>query len=139
MISELLFSGSWVIKVDSKDADFSERFIISGSVASDGIYPGEISMPSVSVSGQRWFLRFEWNDNASSGWQPSDIRRTAAAYTLEEGLITFVGADDSSSRDQDFNDLVLRCRNLDPKINPRIPLTNLLPDFTLPREPPITN
>jgi hypothetical protein len=66
-------------------------------------------------------------------WQPSDLRRTAASYTLQEGLVTVLGADDNFEqfRDHDFNDLVLRCRNLDPELNPRIPLFNT-PDFTLP-------
>jgi len=134
MESAQLFSGNWVIQVFSKDAAFSERFVIEGSLASDGAYAGETTTPPVSVSGPRWFLRFEWNDNAGSGWQPSDVRRTGASFTLQEGLVTFLGADDNFSqlRDHDFNDLVLRCRNLDPEINPRIPLTTP-PDFTVPK------
>src|SRR5690348_2096440 len=133
MASTQLFSGDWTVTVFSKDAAFSERFVIEGSVSSDGAYPGETTTPPVSVSGSRWFLRFEWNDNAGSGWQPSDIRRTDASYTLQEGLVTLVAADDNFEqfRDHDFNDLILRCRNLDPQINPRIPLFNM-PDFTLP-------
>ena len=133
MASKQLFSGNWTVAFFSKDAAFSERFVIEGSVASDGAYAGEPTTPPVSVSGPRWFLRFEWNDNAGSGWQPSDIRRTAASYTLQEGLVTFLGADDNFEqfRDHDFNDLILRCRNLDAEINPRIPLFNM-PDFTLP-------
>jgi hypothetical protein len=44
-----------------------------------------------------------------------------------------VAADDNFEqfRDHDFNDLILRSHNLDPQINPRIPLFNM-PDFTLP-------
>lgn len=87
------------------------------------------------MSGPRWFLRFEWNDNAGSGWQPSDLRRIDASYTLQEGLVTVLGADDNFEQfgDHDFNDLILRCRNLDPELNPRIPLFNM-PDFTLPAD-----
>jgi hypothetical protein len=135
MASTQLLSGKWTIAVASKDANFSQRFIIQGSDASDGIYPGETTTPQVSVSGPRWFLRFEWNDNVGSGWQPSDLRRTAASYTLQEGLVIVLGADDNLEqfRDHDFNDLVLRCRNLDPELNPRIPLFNM-PDFTLPAD-----
>jgi hypothetical protein len=135
MASTQLFSGQWIITVSSKDANASQRYVIQGSDASDGIYAGETTTPPVSVSGPRWFLRFEWNDNAGSGWQPSDVRRVAASYTLQEGLTTLVGADDNFEqfRDHDFNDLVLRCRNLDPELNPRIPLFNM-PDFTLPAD-----
>jgi hypothetical protein len=128
-----LFSGAWIIQVVAKDGDFSERFRIEGSLAADGTYPGDLTLPPVLVTGSRWFLRFEWNNNAGSGWQPSDVRRTAASFTVQEGLVTMLGADDNFSalRDHDFNDLVLRCRNVDPAINPRIPLTTV-PDFTVP-------
>jgi hypothetical protein len=135
MASTQLFSGHWTVAVFSKDANASQRFVIAGSDASDGIYAGETTTPPVSVSGPRWFLRFEWNDNAGSGWQPSDIRRIGASYTLQEGLVTLLGADDNFEqfRDHDFNDLILRCRNLDPELNPRLPLFNM-PDFTLPAD-----
>lgn len=133
MASEQFFSGSWTVEVYFKDAAFSERFVISGSDKSDGIYLGEVTTPPILVSGPRWFLRFEWNNNAGSGWQASDLRRIGASYTLQDGLVTFLGADDNleALRDHDFNDLVLRCRNRDLHINPRIPLM-ITPDFTLP-------
>jgi hypothetical protein len=52
---------------------------------------------------------------------------------VQEGLVTFIGADDNfeALRDHDFDDLVLRCRNVDPDVNPRIPLTTPL-DVPLP-------
>ena len=62
-----MFSGDWTVEVFQKDASFSQRFIIGGSIASDGVYPGETTTPPVSVSGPRWSIRFEWNDNAGSG------------------------------------------------------------------------
>ncbi len=130
-----MFSGDWTVEVFQKDADFSERFIIEGSRASDGVYPGETATPPVSVSGPSWFIRFEWNDNAGSGWQPSDVRRTGAAYTLQDGLVVLLGADDNFEqlRDHDFNDVVLRCRNVDPQLNPWHPFANPY-DFTLPED-----
>jgi hypothetical protein len=129
------FSGQWLVEVFQKDAAFSERFIVEGSLGSDGIYPGEMITPAVSVSGQNWSIRFEWNDNAGSDWQESAVRRTGAAYTLQDGLIVFLGADDNfpSRRDGDFNDVVLRCRNLDPQLNPWDPFANPY-DFTLPKD-----
>lgn len=130
-----IFSGDWTIEVFQKEAAFSERFVIEGSLASDGVYPGETTTPPVSVSGTSWSIRFEWNDNAGSGWQPSDIRRTDAAYTLQNGLVVFLGADDNFEqlRDHDFNDVVLRCRNIDPQLNPWYPFANPY-DFTLPED-----
>jgi hypothetical protein len=41
MASTQLFSGDWTVTVFSKDAAFSERFVIEGSVSSDGAYAGE--------------------------------------------------------------------------------------------------
>jgi hypothetical protein len=133
MASAQLFSGKWLIEVVSKDAVFSERFVIEGSDASDGIYDRELATTPFVVTGSRWFLRFEWNNNAGSGWQPSDLKRTAAQFTLAGGLVTFLGADDNFPplRDHDFNDLVLRCRNLDPDLSPQIPPGGGL-DFTTP-------
>ena len=135
MASTHLFSGTWLIEVLAKEAAFSERFIIEGSTASDGIYPGEVTTTPIVVSGPRWFLRFEWNDNVGSGWQESDIWRTAAEYTMSGGLVTILGADDNvpAARDLDFDDLVMRCRNLDPDLNPRIP-PGEPPDFTTPED-----
>jgi hypothetical protein len=130
MASTQLFSGRWILEVVSKEARFRQRFIVQGSDASDGSYPGDLTTSPVEVSGRRWFLRVEWHDGWV--WQPSDICRTGASYTVDEGLVTVIGADDSvEPRDRDFDDLVLRCRNLDPQLNPRIPLRNP-PDFTLP-------
>lgn len=133
MASTQLFSGTWLIQVLSKDAAFSERFVIEGSDAADGIYAGEITTTPIVVTGARWFLRFEWNNNAGSGWQASDIRRTAAAFTSSAGLVTVLGADDNvpTLRDHDFNDLVLLCQNLDPDLNPTIPPGGGL-DFSTP-------
>lgn len=123
MASTQLFSGTWLIEVLSKEAAFSQRFVIEGSVASDGIYAGEVTTTPIVVTGPRWTLRFEWNNNVDSGWQPSDLKRTGAEFTMSGGLVTVLGADDNfpDLRDHDFNDLVLQCRNLDPDLNPRIP------------------
>lgn len=128
-----IFSGDWTVEVFEKDASYSQRFIIEGSLASDGVYIGETTTSPVSVSGQNWSIRLEWNDNVGSGWQPSDVRRTGAAYTIQDGLTVFLGADDNFEhlRDHDFNDVVLRCRNIDPRLNPWYPFVKPY-DFTLP-------
>lgn len=128
-----IFYGDWTVEVFSKDAAFSQRFIIDGSDASDGVHPGATGTAPVSVSGQRWSITMEWNDDVGSGWQPSDVRRTSATFTLQDGLVILLGADDNFEqlRDHDFNDVVLRCHNTDPTLTPWQPLGNPL-DFTLP-------
>jgi len=127
------FFGPWTVEVAQKDAAFSERFVIEGSDASDGAYPGETGTPAVSVTGERWRIRLEWNDNAGSGWQPSAMRRLDVGYTIQQGLVVQVGADDNYEefRDDDFNDVVLECRSDDPRVNPWHPFANPY-DFTLP-------
>jgi hypothetical protein len=129
-----IFYGDWTVEVFSKDAAFSQQFIIDGSDGSDGTYPAAPGTPLVSVSGPRWFITMEWNNDAGSGWQPSDVRRTSTTFTLEDGLVVFLGADDNFAelRDHDFNDVVLRCHNTDPTISHGDPITQPL-DFTFPR------
>jgi hypothetical protein len=129
------FFGDWTLEVIEKEAAFSERFVIDGSDASDGVYPGETTTPPLAVTGARWRVTLEWNDNAGSGWQPSDVRRTGAAYTLQDGLVIVLGADDNfpQFRDEDYDDVVLRCTSNDPRINPWHPFINPY-DFTLPRD-----
>jgi hypothetical protein len=117
------FFGEWSVKVERILAGFAQRFIITGSDSSDGTYPGALGTVLPRVSGKQWTLAMEWNDNAGSGWQPSDIRR-AASYTVREGLVVHLGADDNTfdpARDFDFDDLVLVCTNLEPAVNPFSP------------------
>jgi hypothetical protein len=112
------FFGPWLVEVVSLDAAFSERFVIGGSGNADGAYDGTPGV-GVQVSGDAWTLDLEWNDNAGSGWQPSGVRKTAE-YTISNGLVVTLGADDNfeALRDHDFNDVVLACKSLDPAIDP---------------------
>jgi hypothetical protein len=110
-----VFYGPWQVIVESKEAYYSQRFTISGSANADGTYPGIPGTGPGDVHGSRWTIDLEWNDNAQSGWQPSDAKRTAT-YSLPDGLTVFIGADDNfeQHRDHDYNDMVLACTSLDP-------------------------
>lgn len=112
------FYGPWSVEVVSRDAAFGERFVISGSANADGAYNATPGV-SVQVSGDTWTLDLEWNDNAGSGWQPSDVRKSAE-YTITNGLVVTLGADDNfdAVRDYDYNDVVLACGSLDPAVDP---------------------
>lgn len=118
----LTFFGPWQIEVLSRHAAFSERFVIGGIVGSDGAYPIDITTKSLKADGTRWTIELEWNNNAGSGWLLSDVRKIAST-TLAEGLAVILGADDDfpNLRDGDFNDAVVRLRNLDPVLNPWLP------------------
>lgn len=113
-----LFFGDWLVRVNQKNADFSQQFTISGSDSSDGTYPG-IPGTVVSVSGQEWTLNAEWNNNVDSGWQPSRVQRVTT-YGLQEGLRITLGIDDDwlTLADGDYDDMILNCESLDPIINP---------------------
>lgn len=129
-----VFYGQWDIRVLSKDADFSQRIVITGTDASDGDYPATPGGGPGPVSGTRWTLHAEWNDNASSGWQPGALRRTAA-YTLADGLTVTIGIDDNADavRDHDYNDVVVVATSRNPDHTPLHPLAAPL-DFTVPEE-----
>lgn len=130
-----LFSGEWKVEVIAKNPANDERFIIQGSLGSDGIYPGVVGIPPVSVAGPNWFIRFEWNNNAGSGWRESDVKKIDAESSLQDGLVITLGIDDNflTLRDHDFDDLIVRCTNVEPPLNPWLPFVNKY-DFTRPRD-----
>lgn len=129
------FFGEWSVRVDKVNAHLAQRFIITGS-DSDGIYPGVPGTSLPRVSGVQWTLAMEWNDSdAGLGWQPSNVRRSAAG-TVQEGLVVRLGADDKTTyvdRDLDYDDLVLVCVCLDPTVNPFPPGPPPF-DFTIPED-----
>lgn len=123
------FYGEWFVQVVSRESAFDQRFVISGSDTSDGPYDGTPGV-STQVSGDSWTLTLEWNDYVGSGWQPSGVRESAE-YTIQDGLVITLGADDNIEpvRDLDYNDVVVSCTSLDPSINP--PATDPPLDFTI--------
>lgn len=132
-MGEVLY-GPWNVTVLSKEAWFDQRFIITGSVNADGVYPGIPGTGPGLVTGDEWTVSFEWNDNTSSGWQPSDVRHFAR-YTVTEGFVVELGADDNYEqfRDRDYNDMVLTCVNQDPALTPLHPVTPFY-DFSVPQD-----
>ena len=128
--------GRWLVSVHSKEAQFSQRFAITGSSASDGIYDGAEGVSVGLVDGPDWLITFEWNDNDASGWQPSEAKEIYAEFTLASGLIMRIGADDNwpHLRDGDYDDLVLLCENRDPAISGGFPFVNPY-DFSLKEGP----
>src|SRR2546426_11259799 len=125
-----VFFGDWTVEVFENESAFRQRFVIDQSAASDGVYPGATSTAPVSVSGRAWHVTLEWNNDSGSGWQPSEVRRSVS-YTVQDGLVTFLGGDDNFEqfRDHDFNDVILRCRSADSKLTPWHPIVNPF-DFT---------
>jgi len=105
MQTEIEFLGQWLISFKSRSAAFDQRFRVSGSDGSDGIYPGTEGT-SVLVDGDSWKLSIEHNDG--SGWKLSDIKM---ANEQQSGVrITYdIESEDipQSGGGGDWNDLIL--------------------------------
>ena len=128
------FYGSWLIGIASKDAWFNQRYVVAGSDRSDGVYPADVGSPVLQVTGVEWTLSLEWNDNAASGWQPSRVLRRRVEFDVDQGLVVTLGVDDNwpNAADNDFDDVVLRCQNIDWHLIPWHPHRRTV-DFRLPR------
>lgn len=128
------FYGSWLISVTSKDAWYSQRYTVSGSDRSDGTYAADVATPVLQVSGAEWTLSMEWNDNAASGWQASRVIRRTTSFDVDNGLVVVLGVDDNwpDHADNDFDDVVIRCQNIDAHLIPWYPHRRTV-DFRLPQ------
>jgi hypothetical protein len=136
-----MFSGDWIIECLWSGL-WSKRFIIERSLSSDGVYllgvdplrdwgPLEearvLTTPPISVSGPSWFIRFEWDGGGV--WQPdTSLERSSVTYTLEDGLVVDLLSDNRSVVSPGpfslYDSAALRCRNLDPQLNPWHPFAN---------------
>jgi hypothetical protein len=123
-----VFYGPWSIRVDQKESNLDQRFLISGSDNADGGYAGVVGF-SIGVTGKEWTLTAEWLDG--NQFRPSRLRRSAR-YDVQEGLIVTLGADDGQepTADLDFNDMVLVLESEDPALDPIRPSGNPY-DFTI--------
>jgi hypothetical protein len=129
----LFFYGSWAIEVMSIIPGLSARFNIwdYSTDTKIGTYPAAAGLP-ISIDRTQWHISFEWLSPGAS-WQPMDPRKMSAEFSIVSGLLVNVGA----ARSQDFGDLVVQFRNLDPQINAFVPITNI-PDFTYPERPKVS-
>ena len=121
------FYGDWTLEVDGWALfdGVHERFILEGSSSSNGAHPllVETVLPPIAVSGNPWTIRFE--ADGGSGWQPYEVARLSAEYTLKDGLVVYIGP----RMPQSWNLLSpwpkrLRCTNQTPSLNPWLPFTN---------------
>jgi hypothetical protein len=97
----------WKVKVTSKNAAFDQRFIVSGSIASDGVYPGTVGA-RIEADGANWSIQIQNRSSATNPWVNSDMRigpETPSGISV----IRVVESNDQGA-DQDFDDLVLELR-----------------------------
>ncbi len=103
----ITIQGDWKVKVTLKNAGFDQRFIVSGSVASDGVYPGIVGT-RIEANGASWMIRIQNRSSSTSPWVDSDMRigpETPSGISV----IRIVESNDQGA-DQDFDDLVLELR-----------------------------
>ena len=130
---EILY-GRWKVEASQREPFFgllAQRFTISGSQASDGVYNGHPFLnhpefgqhyPSLNVASTNgWTLTIEWASRAHGlEWSPPELRRHAT-YELKDGLVVVLFAVHDG---MDFDEyvqrggLVITCTNLDPDLNP---------------------
>jgi hypothetical protein len=152
---ECVSSGSWYKTFTIEGSASSDRVYELGPAPADvaaavtGNVPGvQSGLPPITVSGSRWALWFEW----PLAYEPdTSLHRANATYTLADGLQvdlacdnrSIVGADPAARRVDGlsgvatdagptlYDSVILRCRNIDPKLNPWRPFVPSY-DFAIP-------
>ena len=103
----ILMHGSWNIQVTQKFAARDQRFIVSGASGGNGIHPGVVGSPTVTVTGSSWSLQVQ-NKNGSV-WQNSTEKILLSPAPCAVFTLASDDGGGSGAGDQDFNDLVLQC------------------------------
>src|SRR5258708_314798 len=119
-----VFYGEWAVAVVSHESAYNQRYIITGSDASDGTYLVG-NPPPVNVFGAQWTLTIEYE--CAGRWQAGKSPRTPP-HTAPGGRVLRGGADLHSKGDHD--EMVLTSPSPTPPLNPWRPVVNPY-DFTL--------
>lgn len=117
MKNQLKMQGNWRLTVAGKDAQYQQRFIITGSANADGTYPGIVGSNSIDVRGigpKPWILTIEHNDG--SGWAKSELRTQPPVSTGSQVTVVIESEDKPGTDSEDFTDLVLRAEAKDEEL-----------------------
>jgi hypothetical protein len=123
------FYGKWSLSVIGKNAEFQQRVVIEGSLASDGVIGGVVGQHVAAIDGKQWWAFVESSSDGAS-WTASRLLRVPGVLS-PEGLIVTLFSDDvvPGGSDGDFDDLIVQLVYLDPEVNPPGPPPY---SFTLP-------
>jgi hypothetical protein len=99
--------GPWRVRVTEKNAAWAQRFIISGSDASDNIYPGSVGT-RVEAGGMSWTIQAQHSADGGP-WQDNDMR-IGSETPSGISVIRVIETDDRGAQPPDFNDLVMEIR-----------------------------
>ncbi len=128
MEPRVFFYGKWIVEIISTHPGIkmSMGFYYLGDLGGGGRIMDLTPGTKQQFDQPYWAMSFSYSTNGTS-WQDMRVRKTSVDFLPALGLVVMVGA----ARDQDFADLVVQCRNLDPQINAFAPITNG-PDFSYP-------
>jgi len=98
--------GNWSIQVTQKFATRDQRFIVSGAATGNGVHPGVVGSPAVSITGTSWSLVIQ-NKNGAV-WQNS-LEKIQFNPLPCNGFSLASDDGGGAVNDLDFNDLVLFC------------------------------
>ena len=105
------FYGTWLVRVVEHTNLLPTHFIVTDSDNADGTYSGN-SADAIEVSGEGWRIALEARSAHIDGrWDPVRTDHSVS-YTTTAGLVRTVASEVLS----------VSCQNLDPNLNPGIPL-----------------
>ena|SRR6188472_421749 len=136
-MTETLY-GDWSIRCRELNWDGDQRFIIIGSISSDGIYPAIPGAEITRVSGPEWSIMIEYaKSTGDTVFYPSSTKKVIS-YTPDDRLAITIGASNNYEvagegwavpGSPDYIDTVIICKSLDQSINPNYP--DITHDFTI--------
>ena len=143
-----LFHGDWSVEI-VEISGLTRRLIIQGSAANDGIYPTAVAT-AIAVTGAPGIgwqvstesLRPQPRGSTVEDWRPNDLRPVSADCSLQDGLVVMLSASrmgltwNGGTLTPLEGHIVLRCRNVEPRLNPWHAVVNPYDLRVVRRRPP---
>ena len=101
----ITMQGSWMLRVKTRNAAFSQRFVVSGATTGNGTYDGIVGN-AVLVTGPQWTVHIQ-HQPTRQAWRDSAQRLGLPGVVA--GLLSFDMAANDGGLDDDYDDLVLAC------------------------------
>jgi hypothetical protein len=96
--------GNWTVRVNAKNAAYSQRFVIDGATSGNGTHSGTAGT-SVNVTGDQWTIAIQ--NDPGGGYQLSDTK-IKFPHQIGNNYEFEIWSNDAGG-DEDFNDLILAC------------------------------
>jgi hypothetical protein len=123
-------SGKWTLQAIGNDAGWSQRIVISGSVAHDGPHVMKLGDTLAHVEGKDIDILAQALNPDTNTWVPSLVQEVMD-WDNASGLQVRLNIDDNPPNgDLDFNDLVVLCTAEHDEL--ASPIAGPRPDLTIP-------